>query len=248
MNLKPYQNHIIFKTPTLFNDKVKINGRQIILDPSFNPELHVRTYGEVVHVPSRMGNQPMPLQESIGTPSYHEYAPVKFKLLSDIEPVVNVSDRIYVHFNTITQRNIVKEEGEGDDKMYFIAVRYDNVICAVRDGRILMVGSYALVEPDMESYDEILIPTFYDIKDKEGNPMPKPKEFWIQKKVAPEAKFLKGFVRHIDKPLKGDVRECNPGDHIIYKRNADWKMTIEGAEYFAIRQRHIEGRLVTTEN
>ncbi len=129
--------------------------------------------------------------------------------------------------------------------MYWFKCRMDNIICAVRDEKIIMIGGYTLIEPDVELWEDILIPTYTGLTDKEGNPIKRPKEFWIQTKLMPEAKYLKGFVRHIGSPLNGDVRECNPGDHIIYKKNADWTNLIEGVEYFVVRQRHIEGRLIT---
>lgn len=267
--LKSFQNYIVFKTDKMFEDKVKLggkDGRELIFDPMFQPWLHVRTFGEVVDIPIHLGPQPMPMQEYVGTPEYFGYAPTKFKKLSDIEPEVEIGDKIYFHFNTVALKNMMLEEGEHPNKTYYFKVRYDQVICAVRESmtigvipdtfkadggrtvktthkRIIPIGSYTLVEPDYETWDDILIPTYTDLVDEQGKKIPKPKDKWIQTKVMPKYHELKGYVRHVGTPLKGDECQVNEGDHIIYRKNADWTVKIEGKDYFVIRQRHILGVL-----
>lgn len=224
-----------------------VGGREITFDPGFQPWLHVRSYGEVESVPMHLGTFPIPVIDTQGTPQYHEFASQKYKLLSDIEPEIQIGDRIYFHYNTIQTRGILKEEGQHPNRTWWFQVRYDTVICSVRNGVIIPIGSWVLVEPDYETWDDILIETYSHLRDKDGRPLLKPKDQWIQKKVEPSYHYLKGFVRHVGTPLKGDKREVNPGDKIVYRKNADWKVQIEGKEYFAIRQRHIEGILTTTE-
>lgn len=272
--LSSFQDYIIIKTDKMFDDKVSykgVDGRQLVFDPGFQPWLHVRTYGEVVSVPVHLSAVPMPLQEPVGTPSYHERSPIKFKHMRDIEPVVKVGDKIYFHFNTISMQNLVKEEGKHPDRTYYFKVRYDQVICAIRDEyrvsgvpdgsksngerpiktthkRIIPVASYVLVEPDYETLDDILIPVYSSIKDKEGKPIPLPKEKWIQSKVAPGYRDLKGTVKYVGDPLKGDVCEIKEDDKILFRKNADWMVKIEGENYFVIRQRHILGKFTSDAN
>ena len=271
--LKAFQDYIIFKTDKMFDDKVKykgLNGREIIFDPSFQPWLHVRTYGEVVSVPLHLSSVPMPLQEPVGTPSYHDNAPIRFKHMRDIVPNVEVGDKIYFHYNTISMQNLVHQEGAHPDRTFYFKVRYDQVICAVREDKtighvsdgshssgertvkvshkkIIMVAGYTLVEPEYETLDDILIPVYTNMVDQDGKRIPKPKDQWIQTKKAPEYRDLKGTVRHVGEPLKGDVCEVKEGDKIIYRKNADWMVKIEGVDYFAIRQRHILGRILEEE-
>jgi hypothetical protein len=242
----PYQAFIIFKTDKLYEDEITVNGQKLYFDSSFEPQKHVRIYGEVVNVPREMGNWPIPTQRHEGTPPYYDKRETNLVRIKDIEPVVMVGDRIYFHFNTlIGPQNVVFVESLPDNKkMFYYRVRYDDVICAVRDGGIIMVGSYTLIEPDYETWEDILVPTYTMFKDKHGKFIPRPKEQWIQKKVEPGYRHLKGFVRHVGEPFKMDKREVNVGDHIVYKKNFNWEMEIEGKRYFAIRQRHIEGRFV----
>lgn len=241
-----YQNYIIFKTDTLFNEIASmkgINGMDIIIDPDFDPQKHVRTFGEVVSVPLHLSRRPV-TQEHRGSPPYHEESPFEYRYLSDVEQEVKVSDRIYFHFNTICAKNLILVDGKHPKRTWFYKVSYDQVICAVRDGQIIPIGSYVLADPDFESWDDILVKTYSNLKDKDGNFIELPKDKWIQRKVKPDYKFLTAFVRHIGKPFKGDTCEVEVNQKIWYRRNADWINKIEDREYFVIRQRHITGQEV----
>lgn len=262
-----YQNFVLFKTDTMFNSHVQykgIDGHDLYFDPGFNPWLHCRRYGEVVQVPERLGKMPIALQIPQGIPQYYGNAPYTFKMLADIEPEVKEGDRIYFHHNTVNLRNLVREEGELPNRTYYFKVRYDQIMCAVRDVSrefvdddlikaddtattykvIIPIGSWTLIIPDYESWDDILVPTYSNLKDKGGKQILKPKDQWIQKKSAPGHKYLKGFVRHIGSPFKGDLCYNEEGDHILYQKNADYSIEVENESYFAIRQRHIMGKFL----
>lgn len=268
--MKAFADYVVFKTDTMFDSHTHYsgeNGSKITFDPSFQPHLHVRTYGEVVEVPLRLGRIPLPMQIERGLPAYHDYTPYDFKYLSDIEPEVKVGDRIYFHFNTINLGNLIKEEGTHPNKTFYFRVRYDNILAAVREipkaevdealwdkdsdqthyKVIIPIGSWTLIQPDWESYDDILVPTYSHLKDKFGKPILKPKEQWIQKKQAPGYRHLTGFVIHVGSPLQGDNCEVVPGQKVWYRKNHDWLNRIEGEDYFTIRQRHIIGRLAPEE-
>jgi hypothetical protein len=80
------------------------------------------------------------------------------------------------------------------------------------------------------------------LRDDRGNPIVKPKEQWLQTKVQPSAKYMRGWVRHVGTPLHGDVCEIHEGQLIYYKPNADWTNRVEEKDFYAIRQKHIVGR------
>lgn len=243
--MKPFKNYVIFKTDTMFNDKVQFkgaNGENIVLDPSFDPQRHVRIYGEVVSLPAQLTKKPF-MQEHRGSPS-SDSVPFEYRYTSDVYEEIQIGDRIYVHFNTIAMRNCVKEEGKHPNRTWYFKVSYEQILCAVRNGQIIPIASYVLVDPDFETWDDILVPTHTMLKDENGQFIPKPKEQWIQKKVRPEYKYLTAFVRHVGAPLKGDKCEVEVGQKIWYRRNADWMNTVEGKDYFAIRQRHIVAKEV----
>ena len=311
-------NYVIFKTNTLFEEHTKrqgMDGREIVFDSSFQPELHCRIYGEVTQIPVRLTPGIIIMGESVGNPPYEDSSPYHYRFLNHIEMDVQLGDRIYFHWHTMMPQNLeksmVKEEWTGKrekgsrQKIYdhYLKVRYDQILCAIRDydyfddwaresgyefemkskkelvelngqkivlernakgkvnayldgykdkykmSRMIPIGSWCLIEPEYESWESILRPTPVIGDDgkpllkENGKPVLKPKDQWLQIKVAPEAKFLRGYVRAVGKPLKGETCEIAAGDHILYRRDADWMVKIEGEIYYCIRQRHIEAKI-----
>jgi hypothetical protein len=241
-----FLNFLVFKTDRLSNDDSKFkgaDGKGIVLDTSWDPKIHVRTYGEVVSVPPHLSHVFIS-QKHRGLPSYESFSPFEYKYISDISPDIQVGDRIYFHFNTLVDKNLIKYQFENGKKVYYFKVRYDQVICAVRDGQIIPTSSYTLIEPDMETWEDIQIPTYSNLVGPDGKKKLKPKDQWLVTKAAPESKYLLGYVRHIGNPLKGTTCDLVTGDRIIYRRQANWTNKIEGKDYFAILQKHIIGKFV----
>ncbi len=133
-------------------------------------------------------------------------------------------------------------EGKHPNRIWYIKVSYEQVICAVRDGKIIMIGGNCLIDPDFESWEDLAIPTYSDLVGEDGQKILKPKEQWIVTKSAPGYKYLLGFVKKVGSPLMGDTCEIKEGQRIWYHKNADWMVKIEGRDYFVIKQRHIIGR------
>lgn len=242
--VKALQNYLVFKTNFLFNEHAKfkgVGGRELVIDTSFEPARHCRIYGEVTSVPKYLSNVPIS-QIHRGLPSYVDFSPYSYKYISDIEMEIQPGDRVYYHFNTIHPKNFVHIDGVDPNRTWYLKLRYDQAICVVRGEKIIPIGGYVLIEPDLESWDDILKPVRSTIKDKNGDFILKPKDQWLQTKVRPDRKYLTGFVKYIGTPLKGDVNELEIGQKIVYRRHADWVQKIEGTEYYAIRQRHIVGK------
>ena len=119
--------------------------------------------------------------------------------------------------------------------------------------QLIPVGGWVMVKPDMETWEEILVPvpaTGADgkvLKDKNGDKIMKPKDKWIQTKVQPQAKYLLGFVKFVGPPLSRDKCEIKAGDHVYYQRDADWRVRIEGQIFYCMQQRHIMGIKLPTD-
>lgn len=130
---------------------------------------------------------------------------------------VERGDRVYFDYKVTEPENLMEESGG----QQFYKVRADQILCSVRDGNLVAQGGWALVEPSMETWEEITT--------KSG----------IILKSQPEAKKLLGIVRVIS-----DDYNIRPGDEVLYEVNADWKVKIEGETYYAIEERDILGKFV----
>lgn len=121
-------------------------------------------------------------------------------------------DKVYFDPRVTEPENILgKHNGH---ELY--KIRVEQIVCAVREGQIIMQGGWCLVEPDMETWEEIRT------------------ERGIYVKPRPEAKALRGIMRHFKE--RDDLHE---GDRIVFMRGADWTLKIEGKEYYAIHHSDI---------
>lgn len=112
--------------------------------------------------------------------------------------------------------------------------------------KITMIGSYCLITPDHETWDDIAIPTPMVINGKkligeDGKPIMKPKSEWIVTKSRPGEKYLCGWINYIGSPLKGDTKELAAGMYISFRPNANAVLKFEGKDYFRMLQRNIVG-------
>ena len=91
--------------------------------------LHVREYGKVVSVPRSLSPE------------------LKTKMN------LQVGDKIYFHFHTVSEENRYEVNGQ---RVY--KVHYSEVYCAIRDEQIIMLNDYVLCEPVMETEEDIKTP------------------------------------------------------------------------------------------
>lgn len=250
MQFKELTDYVIVKVDgSIFNEDTGfkgVEGKSIVIDPSWDPQIHVKIQATVVAIPTKLSKRPI-AQVTKGHPKYNMISPFKYKHMDDIEQEIKVGDRVYFHFNMLLSdgKNLISEK----ERLYKIS--YNSIICAVRPSEeeegydeVVMIGGYCLIEPDLESWEETLIPVAEVVngkvlEDKYGNPILKPKDQWIIRKIQPEAKYLRGTVINVGSPLKGDDDTLREGDKIMYRPNADWQMNIEGHKFFCIQQRHI---------
>lgn len=269
-------DYVLFGVRDYYKDKVTMNNDELTLDPSFDPARHVTISGEVAQVPLRLSNKPiMIIKERLGFPGYGPIrgAPKDYMSnnldsiyssktpgvyrMHDIAMEVQPGDKIYFHYNTLLREdNFVADNLMGMNHIDFDLwkVRYDQIFCALRPRKkkkqgheIIMIGSWCLVEPDVESWDDIVYPTYYDIIDPHTKKKKlRPKSEWIQVKKVPENQYLRGHLKHVGTPLTGTKCDLKQGDYIVYTPNADFEIQVEGKTYFAIRQNHIEGVIEQT--
>lgn len=144
------------------------------------------------------------------------------KTMEEYAKRVNIREFEKIYFmETVTEpENFIGKDLEGRS---LYRCRVDQIICAVRDDLLnpgqkkpVMQGNWVLVEPDLETWDDITT------------------ESGIVMKSAPEAKPLRATVKHI-RPGAGAVA----GDLIYYLPDSNWGITVEGIEYFGIKENEI---------
>jgi co-chaperonin GroES (HSP10) len=143
--------------------------------------------------------------------------------MADMAKKVNlkVGDKVYFDEKVTERENFMGYTGGsklvgGEKPKYIFRCPVTQIYCKVEDGQIIMQGGWVLAEPDMETWEEITSPA------------------GVIMKVEPEAKTFRAFVRHI-----APRPDLEPGDHIIYVRDANVDMVVEGQTYCCMMEEEI---------
>jgi co-chaperonin GroES (HSP10) len=126
---------------------------------------------------------------------------------------IEVGDIVYFDYNVTEPENCLGKNAAGHE---IYRVQVDMIYVAIKNGNIEMQGGWVLVEPDMETWEEIQTPS------------------GIYKKPSPEAKYLLGFVRHMQ-----PREDLSIGDRIMYMHDADAPMKVEGVDYYCMNRNEI---------
>lgn len=148
------------------------DGKELVVDTSFDPLRHARHSGKVICLPSNLGGAPVS-QAPVGFPGYGairdnpEDADVhraiyaiggvfKYKLQHDIEADVRLGDVIWFKPRVLNNPvNKVEEFVDGKVKKMVFRVPYEQIICAVRHHDIShFVGAHLLGTEDSMTGDE----------------------------------------------------------------------------------------------
>lgn len=179
------------KTPSglyLYNGKLAFN------DGTYNPNDRVRIYGEVVGIPGSLSNDAM---------NYSNH------LLSECDIEVQLGDKAYFYYISFTDDNIIEHEG----KMY-LKIRYDSIICVVRNGEIKTIAGHVLLTPAKKT------------------------EIFLMHSVE-KLQDLTGIVEVVPTPYLGEDRQFEKGDKVYFYQDSDFENDIEGKKYYVMRQEYI---------
>lgn len=179
------------KTPSglyLYNGKLAFN------DDTYNPNDRIRIYGEVVGIPSSLSSDAMNF-------SQHK--------LNECDIEVLVGDKAYFYYNVFNESNIIQHEGQ-----MYLKVRYDSIICVIRDGQIKAIAGHVLltVKKKTEIY---LLHSIEKVQDRTG------------------------VVAAVPTPYHGDDQELEVGDTVHFYQDSEFENEIEGNKYYVMRQEYI---------
>jgi co-chaperonin GroES (HSP10) len=143
--MRPLFNKIFVQIEKKFQDEIVTDsGITFYKDTSFNPEENSTVSGIVVGIPTVVD---------------------KNNVTPEFKHNVLVGDKLYFNFNVVLDSdNLIIH----DDQEYW-TVDYWNAIAIVRDGQVIPVGDYILIDPIQEEVTSslLIIPDAY--KKKEGN-------------------------------------------------------------------------------
>ena len=206
--MKCSKDFVLLKVDKKSENEFQIGGTTLFLydgklafnDGTYNPNDRLRIFGEVVSVPDMLGSDAM------------DYS---FNKLQDCEMEVKVGDKAYFYYIAFNDHNIIFHEG----KMY-LKVRYDNIICVVRDGEIRTIAGHVLITPK-KSVESALL---YSIE---------------------KIQSLTGIVDYIPSPYVGKTVNFKPKDTIHFFQNSEFENEIEGNKYYVMRQEYIIAKVVS---
>lgn len=245
--------------------------KEIYVDPSFRETHHSRICAEVVTLPQYLSGDTIIYENYPGTPRPLTYrghddvllqiktlAPKRrrpenihppvcgtfeptFTTLKD-EPVrIKKGDTVYFHYNVLlTETNFMYREENGQ---LIYKLHYEQLFCYVRDGKITMLNGYVLVSEYFEDNMEDIV-----LKDSRFEWKFKGKtKNGLVVQIDEKPKYLVGRLEHIGPGLGTNVREIEPGELVMYRPRSEFKNTIEGREYYVMRQWDIVALVISAE-
>ena len=144
----------------------------------------------------------------------------------EIEKDVQVGDIIYFHYLTTSdEANCIYGN--------YYKVPYYWIFCVVRSGNILPIGSWTLCETVVEEEFNTV-----EVNGQKIEAITSASGLVIGLNKKPSTKFAR--LSHIGRPLVGaDELKVSQGALVILNKNSNFKNTIEGKEYYTVRQRDI---------
>lgn len=146
-NIVPQGNYVLIKPYMDMRTSSNIEG--VVLDMTFEEEKHAARVGEVIAVPEKL--------------YYTEQGPDSLPWDTDME--IQVGDEVTYHFlsaTTATDRHwerYVEFDGE-----IYIFVNYDRIFTAKRNGEIICLNGFVLVEP-VEKVNNRYLPENFSFSD-----------------------------------------------------------------------------------
>lgn len=242
---------------TLFLTTQQFTSDDTVDNSNFKPTMIRKHYGKVIGLPLRLTDDVKITQVDPGLPAPGRYLSnesvlglgqyasswsclnsfeYQWKTAADLEMEVEVGDKIYFHHNTVTNDNLVSDMGP---KVYKLG--YSNAICVVRNfcdydysgaGMgvmeeivIIPVAGHILVEPLWEE----------GVEDLGNGQRGKISKFGIVSELYDQPEPLRGRVVATSNPFKGEKRELEVGDNVVYLPHSDYEMEIEGKKYYVMK-------------
>jgi co-chaperonin GroES (HSP10) len=201
--MKATHGSILIKATGVYNHFVKHGSLTLYVDPLFKPGQRRVIHGIVESIPD-------------GVPEY-----------MDLVPEVQVSDKLYFHYNALDPDNLIPDS----DGVF--SILYDMVLCSVRDGKIIPLAGKIFCS---KVYDDDVV----DLKIEGEIKKCRVSGAGIITEI--NCKYSEKIARleHIGTPRPGrKIPTVKVGDKVVYIKDGDFINHIEGQEYFVMNQEDI---------
>lgn len=275
-NLKIVCDYVLVKIDSEFNKYLGVgrddNGNevQLLIDSRWRPEQHAKITAEVIAVPGYLSGKDNPYYEKyVGLPRPGTYRghdqilkqllmlPLKYQKKEEgkvpyrcfgwtpkmqtsygIPVEVEVGDKSYFHYGSlINEENYMYRDTDG--RMVY-KIHYSQLFCVVREGKIIMLNGNVLV-------DEYADDDFEDVEVGDHSIRAKVKKGLVVQ-IGEKPKYLTGLLRYIGSPIGEETRKtCAPGELIMFRPSSEFKNTIEGHEYYVMKQWDIVAKVLRVE-
>jgi hypothetical protein len=211
------------------NDSLKFkNGVEIYLDTSFDPEKHATVIGEVYGIPRKLkytgkANNGMPW-----------HVPME----------IQIGDKVVVYYLAVVNcfrpesfKAVIEDSGK------YVFVNYQNIYAIIRNGTIMPINGYCLIEPCEN-------PEWTRLKQR----MKAAGLTFVQMNDKSNKDVVYGIVRYISRPVMeyvggktdDDGVAINTGDMVVMRRISDIPIEYDlhakldgGKKYWRVQRRNI---------
>ena len=191
--MKIIKDYYLIKVEKTHEDTVIVDGKELYMDTSYSDMEYARQYGTVLEVPNSLS----------------------FGMKLDIKK----GDKVYCHHFLISEENRLKYHEE--DNVF--KIRWDQIYCRVRKGKLKMLHHWNFVEQKKESKESYVTTSGIYIK-----PEREDEEFY-------------GYIEYMNKEMKSYGVE--KGDEVIFSENSEYKMEIEGRKLLRMRNLDILAKI-----
>ena len=199
---KPLRDFVFIRAnPTKNAVKQIAPGVEIIVDQTYEPHsmTHVTQDGIIEYLPKGF--------------SLDYQKDIDFQVME-----LEVGDHVYCHHFLCDEHVRTTKVDKNGNGLYYLL--YGEVYCAIRDGKINMIGEWNLVDPVKIEAPKSAAGIITQ----------------VQQKMEP----LKGIARHINERLR-DLG-INKGDEIFFDADSDYEMMVEGKMYYRMQNTYILGK------
>ncbi|MCK4823444.1 hypothetical protein KA005_47270 [bacterium] len=213
------------------NDHIKMkDGGQLYVDTTFEPEKHVTVTGTVKAIPSHL--------------RFNPNDPNMMPWETDME--LQIGDRVIMHYLAVVncfRKEIKKYWAEKGRR--FVFIQYRSVYCMIRNGDIIPINGYCLVEPIPDRY----IQSLHERADTAGLILAGMNEKNNKRVVYGKVAYTgKPNKRYFDTIYTDNEVNISPGDEVVMRKISDIPAEYEyhakmdgGRKLYRVQRRDIFG-------